>query len=188
MLTISLYSNFLPLPFAPPPPPPLCVLCLVRCPPVTAVQRRWKFRSNAGNQSNIELYRARWMASASYLQKLVRNRRRVLSVRRADVRHEVRQLDIWWFPGMCFCVGMCKWNQIRFMTCAAPAAAAAALPHYPRTIRRKCLPNANASCNDGDKRKSHRKTFRADFLVNTISCGSTSFNFTCACAHLCMIV
>ena len=43
--------------------------------------------------------RAGGVEAAGHLQVLVRDRRRVLPLRRADVRHEVRQLDLRRIPG-----------------------------------------------------------------------------------------
>lgn len=62
-------------------------------------QCRWKFRGNTCHESHSELYGPCGVATASHLQKLMRNRRWVLSIRRANVCDEIWKLDIRWFSG-----------------------------------------------------------------------------------------
>ena len=39
------------------------------------------------------------MEATGHIQVFLRDRRRILPVRRADVRHEVRLVDLRWLPG-----------------------------------------------------------------------------------------
>ena len=62
-------------------------------------QRGWQLRGDARHQGDAVVQRPRGVEAACYLQVLVRDRRGVLPLRRADLRHEVRQLDIRRLPG-----------------------------------------------------------------------------------------
>lgn len=58
-----------------------------------------KLRGYAGHENHAGLHGARRVAAAGDLQEQLRDRRRVLSVRRADLCDEVRQLDVRRVPG-----------------------------------------------------------------------------------------
>ena len=56
--------------------------------------------------------RISWMEASSYLPLLLWDGRRVLSLRRADLRHEVRELDLRRIPGTVFSL-----KELRFFFC-----------------------------------------------------------------------
>lgn len=63
-------------------------------------QRRWQLRSDNNDQSDSSSYGQSRLETARHLQILLWNRRRVLSLRWADVLHEVRFVDIRRLHGM----------------------------------------------------------------------------------------
>lgn len=62
-------------------------------------QCRWKFWSYTCHKGHIKLHWSSGMASSCYLQVLVWNRRRVLSIRWTDVCYEIWVVDVWWISG-----------------------------------------------------------------------------------------
>ena len=62
-------------------------------------QRGWQLRGDPGHQGHAALHGGRGLEAAGHLPLLLRDGRRVLPLRRADLRHEVRQLDLRRLPG-----------------------------------------------------------------------------------------
>lgn len=64
-------------------------------------QCRWEFWGNFGDKGDIKLHRSSRMETARYLQVFLRNWRRIFSIRRANLCHEIRFVDLRWLPGKC---------------------------------------------------------------------------------------
>lgn len=62
-------------------------------------QRRWQLWSDNNDKSNSSSHGQSGVETARHLQILLRNWCRVLSLRRADMFHEVRILDLRWLHG-----------------------------------------------------------------------------------------
>lgn len=58
------------------------------------MQRRWQLRGDDNDESDTALHGKSRVETAGHLQILLRDKRRVLPVRRADVFHEVWILDV----------------------------------------------------------------------------------------------
>lgn len=63
------------------------------------LQRRWQLRGDDNDESNTALHWESRVETAGHLQILLRNKRRVLPIRRADVFHEVWIVDVRWIHG-----------------------------------------------------------------------------------------
>lgn len=57
-------------------------------------QRRWKLRSNPDDESNTEIHRRSHVVATGHLQVILRDQRFVFSVRRAELLHDVRVVDV----------------------------------------------------------------------------------------------
>lgn len=63
------------------------------------LQRRRQLRGDDNDKSNIALHWESRVETTGHLQILLRNKRRVLPVRRANVFHEVWIVDVRWIHG-----------------------------------------------------------------------------------------
>ena len=81
------------------------------------IQRGWQLWGDAINQSHHVSQRADRVEAAGHLQIQLRDRCRVLPLRRADVRAQVRQLDIRRIPGcFLFCLPPLPFDLFRLIT------------------------------------------------------------------------
>ena len=62
-------------------------------------QRRRQLRGDPGDQGDVDVLGEGGVEAAGDLPLELRDGRRVFSLRRADVRHEVRELDLRRLPG-----------------------------------------------------------------------------------------
>ena len=62
-------------------------------------QRRRQLRGDPGDQGDVDVLGEGGVEAAGDLPLELRDGRGVLSLRRADVRHEVWELDLRWVPG-----------------------------------------------------------------------------------------
>ena len=62
-------------------------------------QRRRQLRGDPGDKGDVDVIREGGVEAAGDLPLELRDGCRVLSLRRADVRHEVWELDLRWVPG-----------------------------------------------------------------------------------------
>ena len=63
-------------------------------------QRGWQLRGDPGHQGHAALHGGRGLEAAGHLPLLLRDGRRVLPLRRADLCDEVRELDLRWISGI----------------------------------------------------------------------------------------
>ena len=66
---------------------------------LSSLQRRRQFRGDPGDEGDADVVGEGGVEAAGDLPLELRDGRRVLSLRRADLRHEVRQLDLRRIPG-----------------------------------------------------------------------------------------